>query len=383
MPEEVLPRLALPPGWGGGRRGRRDLRVQRRRCRDGELILPLQGGEDAVVHRVEYGLFVGEAHLRLGGVHVHIHQAVGQGDIQHAGGEFPHHGGVFIGLLQRGGKLLGADGAAVAEEVLLPPVAPAVLRRGDEAPHAHAVALALHGEEGARRVPAQQGVNAGVHAPVPGREEDLLPVFQAAHGDLRAAQRRAQCRLGAALPLGAVAAQELQPGGGIVKEVAHLHGGALGAAQLRHAVDLPGSELHTHSLRRPLPPGGETQAADAGDGGQRLAPEAHRADGLQSPLVPELAGGVAQAADPRVLRGHAAAVVGDADTLPSPAADVHHHALRPGVKGVLHQLLDGAGGLVHHLARGDEIGHMGGEKLNFRHGDTSFFPVFWGNYTME
>ena len=40
-------------------------------------------------------------------------------------------------------------------------------------------------------------------------------------------------------------------------------------------------------------------------------------------------------------------------------ADLHRHSGSPGVDGVLHQLLGHAGRPLHHLAGGDQVGHMG------------------------
>ena len=47
--------------------------------------------------------------------------------------------------------------------------------------------------------------------------------------------------------------------------------------------------------------------------------------------------------------------------------ELHRHGAGPRVYGVLHQLLDHAGGALHHLAGGDEVRQMRGKLLNMGH----------------
>ena len=105
-----------------------------------------------------------------------------------------------------------------------------------------------------------------------------------------------------------------------------------------------------------------------GDRRQSLSAKAHRLDGLEAVLVMELGGCVPQKGDPRVLRRHAAAVVGDADHGRAAVADLHRHVLRSGVKGILHQLLDDRRGALDHLAGRDQVGDMRRQEVNLRHG---------------
>ena len=76
---------------------------------------------------------------------------------------------------------------------------------------------------------------------------------------------------------------------------------------------------------------------------------------------------MAQEGHTRVLGGHAAAVVGDADIGGPAGAQLHGDVPGPGVKGVFHQLLDDGSRPLHHLAGGDEIRHMGRENVDDRH----------------
>ena len=105
--------------------------------------------------------------------------------------------------------------------------------------------------------------------------------------------------------------------------------------------------------------GKDIHTADGGDGGQRLAPEAQRADGCQIGGGTELAGGMAQKGGRQLLRRNAAAVVGDADVGQAAVLDLRHDGGGSRVDGVLQQFFDDAGGTLHHLAGGDKIRHMG------------------------
>src|SRR5918997_203517 len=71
----------------------------------------------------------------------------------------------------------------------------------------------------------------------------------------------------------------------------------------------------TMAARAPAGGGGEGEGRDAGYGGQRLAAEAQRRDGLYVGGGADLAGGVPQDARPRVLFWHARAVVPDQKAL--------------------------------------------------------------------
>ena len=61
----------------------------------------------------------------------------------------------------------------------------------------------------------------------------------------------------------------------------------------------------------------------------------------------------------RLGGGDAAAVVGNPDEAHAAVLDLHGQGVRPGVDSVLHELLDHRRGPLHHLAGGDQIGHVG------------------------
>jgi hypothetical protein len=77
---------------------------------------------------------------------------------------------------------------------------------------------------------------------------------------------------------------------------------------------------------------------------------------------------VAEKGGGQLRPGDAAAVVGDTDESHTPPANLHRHGGGAGVDGVLHQLLYYAGGTLHHLAGGDEVGHMGLQLADMGHG---------------
>lgn len=67
------------------------------------------------------------------------------------------------------------------------------------------------------------------------------------------------------------------------------------------------------------------------------------------------------------LRCDAAAVICHPDQPHTAVADFHRHGGGTGVDGVFHQLLDHAGGALHHFAGGDQVGHMGVQLFNVGH----------------
>ena len=96
-----------------------------------------------------------------------------------------------------------------------------------------------------------------------------------------------------------------------------------------------------------------------GNGRQRLAPKAQGADGGKILRTAELAGGVAQKGRGQLARRYAAAVIRDAQVGKSAVLHLHRHGGSAGVQGVFQQLLGHAGGTLHHLAGGKEVGDVG------------------------
>ena len=106
--------------------------------------------------------------------------------------------------------------------------------------------------------------------------------------------------------------------------------------------------------------GQKIDAADGSNGGQCLTPETEGGDGGQVFGGAELGGGVAQKRGAGILGSHAAAVVRDPQEGHAAVADLDGDLGSTGVHGVFQQLLGNAGGPLHNLAGGDQIGHMGG-----------------------
>ena len=319
----------------------------------------LQCGQDSVVHRRKHLPLIAELHLGFGGVDVHIHGVELCLQMEDTAREFPYHFLVAVGLFQRGHHDPGLDLAAIDEEKLPVPAAPAAGGEGDEAGHRHVLPGGLHRAEAQGQLPAQDGVDGGLELAVSGGEQLLLPVPNELHGDLRVGQGHPLDHGEDGGPLGGVLLHKLQPGGGVVKQVPDHHGGAQGTACLLHVPgDAPlqrqgGPQLCLGS------PGHDLHPGDGGNGGQGLPPEAQGADGLQVIFGAQLAGGVAEKGGLYLAGGDAPAVVGDPEEGHPPVGDLHGDLGGPGVDGVLHQLLGHGGGPLHHLAGGDQVGHMG------------------------
>ena len=79
-----------------------------------------------VVYRVKDGPLVLKFHHGLSRVDIHIHGALGQGDVQDAAGELALEQPVAVGLLQGGGEELAAHKAAIDEKELAGPGTAAV-----------------------------------------------------------------------------------------------------------------------------------------------------------------------------------------------------------------------------------------------------------------
>ena len=158
---------------------------------DGDLRMApvlLQGGEDGVVHRRKHLTLVAELHFRLGGVDVHVHGIEFCLQMEDTAGEFAHHLLILVGLLQGGHHDPGLDLAAVDEEELPIPAAPAAGGEGDKAGDGHVLSGGLHRPEAQSQLPAQNGVDGALQPPVPGGEQLLLAVPDELHRHLRVGQ---------------------------------------------------------------------------------------------------------------------------------------------------------------------------------------------------
>ena len=180
-------------------------------------------------------------------------------------------------------------------------------------------------------------------------------------------QRQMGDQAGNRTGLRAVALHEFQPRRRIEKEIAHDHAGPLGAAGLAHRAGHAALQMQHRTGRRILCAAENVQPGDGGDGGQRLAAEAQRADGGKVFRCAQLAGGVAQKRGGQLVRRDAAAVVADAKIRHAAVLDLHGHGGGAGVDRVFQKLLDHAGRTLHHFTGGDQVRNMRGKLLNMRH----------------
>ena len=161
---------------------------------------------------------------------------------------------------------------------------------------------------------------------------------------------------------------ELHARGGVIKQVAHQNRCALRAACGRFLRDLPRVQMQAHA-GAVFRLGQKINPADCRDGSERFAAEAERRDGGKVVFIADFAGCMAQKRCARVLGGHAAAVVGNADEGHAAVLDFDGDARCARVNGVFHQLLDDGGGAFNHLACGNQVRNVGAELDNFRHGN--------------
>ena len=204
----------------------------------------------------------------------------------------------------------------------------------------------------------QHAVNGRAKRSVAGGLEHLLAVAEEGEGHLRMGQGLQLHRSGHPAALHRVGFHEFHPGRGVVEQIPDDDGGALWAAGLRFFGDGAGLQMQTGAGHGA---GGfchQINAADGGNGGQCLPPEAHGGNGGQIFGPVELGGGVAQKGGLGVLSVHAAAVVGDAQEGHAAVLDLHGDLGRTGIHGVFQQFLDDGGGPLHHLAGGDQVGYV-------------------------
>ncbi|SCH37451.1 Uncharacterised protein [uncultured Clostridium sp.] len=312
-----------------------------------------------MVYGGKYLALLAELHLGLGGVDVHIHSGQPQLQMEDTAWKFAHHLLVLIGLLQGGGHQRAFHLAAVDEKELPAPAAPAAGGHGHEAGHSHILAAGLHRAEAQCQLPAQDGIDGGLELSVTGGKQLLLAVPDKFHTHLRVGQGRPLDHGKDGRPLGGVLFHEFQPGGGVVEQVPHHHGGAQGAARLLHLSRYSALQGQGGPQRGVRCPGHHLHTGHGGDGGQSLPPETQGADGLQVILSAQLAGGVAEEGGFQLPGGDALPVVRHPEEGHSSVGDLHRDGGGPSVDGVLHQLLGHAGGPLYDFTGGDQVGNMG------------------------
>ena len=285
-----------------------------------------------------------------------------------AAGEFAHHLLVGVSLLQRGCHGFGLDVASVDKKVLIGAGAAAAHRHTGKAFYRDAaLAAALNGQETQRQIAAQHAVKGRLELSVAGGAQLGFALFDESKGHLGVGQRLVLDYGEHRRALGGVPLDELQAGGRVEKQVADDHGGTHRAAAVLPFGDHAALQRQGNAQTRVGCAGHQIDPRHSGDRRQGFAAETQRADGLQIVLGADFAGGVAQKGHLGVLGRDAAAVVSDPDHGHAAAADLYRDAGRARVDGVFQQLLDYAGGAFHHLAGGNQIGHMRGKLLNMRH----------------
>ena len=295
---------------------------------------------------------------------IHIHSGEGQINVQHAAGEFSLHRPVLVGLLQCGGEQRGLDHAPAAEESLHGAAAAAGQRFGDKTADADALSPAVHAHKAHGKVPAPGGINGGEELIIAGSVQLLLAVTDVLDGDFGMAEGDLLQKGRHGGGLCAVALHEFETGRGVVEEIAHHDGGALRAAGALHLAGHAALKGEGCAFVRAFFPGEDVHPADGGDGGESLAAKAQCADGGEIGCLAQLAGGMAQKGRGEFCGGDAPSVVRHTDRLHAAAPDLHDHGGGTGINGVFNEFLHHAAGPLHHLAGGDQVGHMGGKLLN-------------------
>ena len=320
-----------------------------------------------MIHRVKDLPLLGELHLGLGGMDVDIHRRHRHRHRQDTAGKLALHDLVAVALFQCRRQQLGLDETAVDEEHLHGTGTAAHQGRRHEAFHGHLAAAALHRHQRLGEVTAQGGIDGRLQLPVAGSVEALCAVLDELKGNIGMRQRQMLHQSRHSGGLGTVLFHELQPGGGVVEQVPHDHGGALRGAGGLYGSGNTALQMERGAVGLALLAGQDLHAADGGDGSQSFPSEAQRADPAQVVRAAHLGGGVAQKGRGQLLSRDTAAVVADTDHAHAAPLDLHRHSGRARVNGVLHQFLDDTGGALHHFARGDQVRNMRGQLLNLRH----------------
>ena len=186
----------------------------------------------------------------------------------------------------------------------------------------------------------------------PGHRRALLA--REREGDVGPRHGEAPDDLADGFRLGAVGLQKLQARRRRIEEVANLDAGAVGQRRRHDLGFLAALDAQRPGVRLARMPRRDRQPCNRADRGQCLPAKPERAN-LQQVLVIELGGGVALDREREVLRGHAAAVVGNADPPPPTAVGEDVDPACAGINGVLDEFLDHARRPLDHLAGGDAV----------------------------
>ncbi len=161
--------------------------------------------------------------------------------------------------------------------------------------------------------------------------------------------------------------EELPTGREIEKQVAHLDLGAGRRSDLADILGFSSGNPHLHAHVGRVFPGHEAEMRYAGDAGQGLAPESHRAHGHEVDSLADLARGVAFQTEKGILAIHAAAVVPHGHLTRAAPLKLDPDAPGSGVETVFHQLFYEGGWALDDLSSRDLAGYFIGEYANFSH----------------
>ena len=280
-----------------------------------------------------------EAHLVLGGVHIHIHLARGELDKERQDRIAPPVDDAPIGLHDGVLHDLVADKAPVdvGEHGLHAGAHQG--RPGDEAMDGNVRSAVLHGIELCGAVFADHLGQSPLQVAALDPEE-FPSIAGQGEGHLRAGDRHAAEHVPHMAGLGLGTLHELEPGRGVEEDLFDGDNRAGRHAAGLHIADLAPLDDHLAPLQAFGLSRSQTQTGDRGDRGERLTPETEGQDALQVAVGLDLAGGMALQGEQRVVAGHAVAVVADADQAFAPCGDLHGDCRRSGVEGVFDQLLD-------------------------------------------
>ena len=330
-----------------------------------------EGGQELAVDP----LAVAEPDLDLGRVDVDVDLLGRDFQVEERHGRPADHQEAAERLGQGVAERAVADVPAAQEEELALGARPALRGVADVAPEVRLVVLALDPEQRLGQLPA---------------EEDADPLLDA--GDRREVvedlaarpERQVDRRVGQGDPgehlddvagLGRVGLEVGPPDRRVVEQVADLDHRADRAAAGPDRAGHPGVDRDLRARLGVLLAGLAADLGDLGDRRQGLAPEPQGPDPEQVLGLGQLARGVRGEGQREVLGGHPLAVVGHPDqVLPAPL-DRHVDPGRPGVDGVLQQLLDHARRPLDHLARRDLVDHRRGQLADDPHRPPSLSTV--------
>ncbi len=172
--------------------------------------------------------------------------------------------------------------------------------------------------------------------------------------------------------LGPVGAEELAAGREVEEQVPDLDRRPLRERDVRDPDELLPFPFDARPAVSLAVRGLEQDAGDRRDARQRLAPEAERRDALEILLAGDLARRMPAERHGRVLRGHALAVVPDGDELLPAVGQLDAQFGRPGVEGILDELLDDRDRPFDDLPGRDLPGELRRQDVNSLHGHLRF-----------